>query len=98
MAVAIGEAEYPRLESIKESIEKLSQKAWYIDASRIALDLGTVVLTNIIMAGALVGTGLLPLARNRFENQLRMNFKRRQLALNMKAFQMGIDEVTSSTI
>ncbi len=95
MAVAIGEAEYPRLESIKESIAKLSRKAWYIDASQMALDLGTPVLTNMIMAGALVGTGLLPIATDKFENQLKMNFKKKQIALNLKAFRMGIDEVAS---
>jgi indolepyruvate ferredoxin oxidoreductase, beta subunit len=93
MAVVIGEAEYPRLGAIKEGIARLSQKAWYIDASRIALDLGNPVLTNIIMAGALVGTGLLPMDRKSFDQLLRMNFKKEQLALNIKAFEMGIAEV-----
>ena len=95
MAVAIGEAEYPRLEYIKESIAKLSRKAWYINASEIGLQLGTAVLTNIVMTGAFVGTGLLPIDKNGFENQLRMNFKKEHLALNMKAFRRGIDEITS---
>lgn len=97
MAVAIGEAEYPSLGSIKESIAKLSQKAWYIDASKIALDLGTSLLTNIIMTGALVGAGLLPLDKDRFKDRLRMNFKKEQLTLNVKAFEMGIAEITQST-
>ncbi len=97
MAVVLGEAEYPRLEAIKEGVAKLSQKAWYIDASRMALDLGTPLITNIIMTGALVGTGLLPIDAGRFENQLRMNFRRKeQLALNIKAFEIGVAEVMQS--
>lgn len=35
MAVAVGDADYPRLEDIKKSITQLSTKAWYVDASRI---------------------------------------------------------------
>jgi indolepyruvate ferredoxin oxidoreductase beta subunit len=96
MAVVIGDAEYPRLETIKEGIAALSRKAWYIDASRIALDMGMPLLTNIIMTGALVGTGLLPIDKDRFKERLRMNFKKEQLALNVKAFDMGIAEVRQS--
>ena len=50
-------------------------------------------MTNIIMTGALVGTGLLPIDKNRFKERFRMNFKKEQLALNVKAFEMGIAEV-----
>jgi indolepyruvate ferredoxin oxidoreductase, beta subunit len=93
MAVAIGEAEYPALSSLEESIGKLSQKAWCIDASKIALDLGTPLVTNIVMTGALVGTGLLPIDGDRFKEGFRINFKKEQLALNVKAFEMGIGAV-----
>jgi indolepyruvate ferredoxin oxidoreductase beta subunit len=93
VAVVIGDAEYPRLETIKEGIATLSQKAWYIDASKIALDMGMPLLTNIIMTGALVGVGLLPIDKDRFKDRFRMNFKKEQLALNVKAFEMGIAEV-----
>lgn len=40
MAVAIGEAEYPSLETIKQRIQKLSHGGWYLDASEIAIGLG----------------------------------------------------------
>jgi indolepyruvate ferredoxin oxidoreductase beta subunit len=97
IAVLVGDAEYPRLETIKDDIAKLSQKAWYIDASKIALDMGMPLLTNIIMTGALVGAGLLPIDKDRFKDRFRMNFKKEQLALNVKAFEMGIAEITRST-
>lgn len=96
IAVVTGEAEYPRLETIKEGIARLSQKAWYIDASKIALDMGVPLLTNIIMTGALVGAGLLPIDKDRFKDRFRMNFRKEQLALNVKAFEKGIAEITRS--
>lgn len=95
MAVAIGEAEYPRLEDLKAAIDRLSQKAWYIDASRIAIDMGAPLITNVIMTGALIGTRLLPVDMEMFKDQLQGNFTEEHLALNVKAFEMGISEIAS---
>lgn len=92
MAVATGEAEYPRLENIKQGISELSQKAWYIDASEIAINLGAPLLTNMVMVGALITTGLLPLKREMFEQQLEASFQGERLTLNLKAFTMGLAE------
>jgi indolepyruvate ferredoxin oxidoreductase, beta subunit len=93
MAVAIGEAEYPRLEDLKKGIAKLSHKAWYIDASKMAIAMGTPLLANVIMTGALIGTGLVPVDNKMFARQLRMNLKKEQLALNVKAFEAGVGAI-----
>ena len=77
MAVAIGEAEYPSLEMIKQGIRELSHEAWYLDASEIAIGLGSPLLTNMVMAGALIGSGLMPLEEEKFERQLRDDFRER---------------------
>ncbi len=94
MAVATGEAEYPGLESIKQAVGELSQKAWYIDATEIAINLGVPLIANMVMLGALVGLGLLPLARDKMEEQLRTSFKGERLALNTKAFAAGLAEIS----
>jgi indolepyruvate ferredoxin oxidoreductase beta subunit len=93
MAVAIGEAEYPSLETIKQGIRELSQGAWYLDASEIAIGLGAPLLTNMVMAGALIGSGLIPLEKERFERQLKMNFEKDRLSLNLKAFTLGVSTI-----
>lgn len=90
MAVATGEAEYPRLETIKQGIDELSQKAWYIDASETAIKLGEPLLSNMVMVGALISTGLLPLKKEIFQRQLEASFEKERLTLNMKAFTMGL--------
>jgi indolepyruvate ferredoxin oxidoreductase, beta subunit len=89
LSVAVGEEEYPLLEIIKERIGEISQNALYVDASSVALNLGNALLTNIVMTGVLVATGLLPLEKSEFEHQLSLNFKKDKLALNMKAFELG---------
>ncbi len=91
LCVATGEVEYPSLKTIKKSINELSEKAWYIDASKIALDLGAPLLANMVMVGAIVGLNLLPLTMDMFERQLRENFEKERLSLNLKAFRMGLE-------
>lgn len=93
MAVVLGEAEYPELSRIKDLVKKLSSKAWYLDASQIAIGLGSPVLTNIVMTGALFGTGLLPLEREALETQLRETFSETNFSLNFEAFTRGAMEI-----
>src|SRR5512136_1045916 len=73
-AVTVGEAQYPPLDKIKETIRELAQKAWFVDATEIALSLGSPIFTNIIMVGALAGTGLLPLGRKTYEEVIHESF------------------------
>ena len=94
LEVAIGEAEYPTFETITDCMDKLAKKAWYISASEYALELGNALLTNIVMTGALIGTGLLPLKRDTMEAQLKGSFKGDKQTVNLKAFDMGFRAVT----
>jgi indolepyruvate ferredoxin oxidoreductase, beta subunit len=93
LEVAIGEVEYPSRETIEASMNALTRQAWYVDASEMALGLGNALLTNIVMTGVLMGTGLLPLDRAKIEGQLKLTFKGEKQAVNLKAFQMGFDAV-----
>jgi indolepyruvate ferredoxin oxidoreductase beta subunit len=90
-AVTVGEAEYPSLEKIQETIRELAQKAWFLDATDIALSFGQPILTNIIMVGALAGTDLIPLARKSFEGAIQETFPGTHLADNLKAFKRGLE-------
>ncbi len=89
MAVAIGDADYPALDVIKNGIHELTRQAWYLDATEIAIGLGAPLLTNMVMIGALAGSGLMPFEEETFERQLRLVFDREKLALNLKAFARG---------
>jgi indolepyruvate ferredoxin oxidoreductase beta subunit len=90
-AVTVGEAEYPSLEKIKQTIYELARKAWFIDATEMALSYGSPVFTNIIMVGALAGTQLIPLERKAFEEIIRESFPAAQVADNLKAFKRGME-------
>ena len=93
LEVAVGEAEYPSREALSDCIGQLSKKVWYVNGSEHALALGNALLTNIVMTGALIGTGLLPLDRSKIERQLKQSFKGEKLSVNLKAFQLGYGAV-----
>jgi indolepyruvate ferredoxin oxidoreductase beta subunit len=92
-AVTVGEAQYPSLDKIKETIRELARKSWFVDATEIALSLGAPIFTNIIMVGAVAGTGLLPLARKTYEEVIHESFPGAHLEVNLKAFERGMELV-----
>jgi indolepyruvate ferredoxin oxidoreductase beta subunit len=96
LEVAVGEVDYPTQQTIEDSMARLSKKAWHINASEFALALGNPLITNIVMTGALLGTGLLPMEGSRIERQLEMSFKGEKLALNLKAFEQGYKAVSEA--
>jgi indolepyruvate ferredoxin oxidoreductase beta subunit len=92
-AVTVGEAQYPSLDKIRETIQELARKSWFLDATEIALSLGAPIFTNIIMLGAVAGTGLLPLARKTYEDVIHESFPGAHLEVNLKAFERGMELV-----
>ena len=96
LEVAIGDAEYPSFETIVDCMNKLARSAWYVDASEYALQLGNALLTNIVMTGALIGTGLLPLTREMMETQIKADFTGDKQTVNLKAFDVGFGAVNKT--
>ncbi len=97
LAVTTGAAEYPSREQVAGILKQLSSRAWLIDATDTALDLGAGILTNMVMLGALVGTGVLPAGPEPFEQELRDSVPADKLDLNLEAFRRGILEVTAGS-
>ena len=96
LEVAVGEVEYPAPETIEGCMAQLSKRAWFINASEFALSLGNALITNIVMTGALLGTGLLPIEKDKIEHQLKSTFKGEKQTLNIKAFELGYEAVSGA--
>lgn len=95
VAVTTGEGVYPSPEQIQSTLEALSSKCWVVDATEIAIEMGAPILANIIMMGALVGAGLLPIGAAAFEAELRDSFAGERLETNLAAFRRGISLTAS---
>lgn len=80
---------YPSLDKLMEDIKELSAQTWVVNATEEAQKLGNAIMANVVLAGALVGSGILPLDRKSMEPVIRERFPK-AVDLNMKAFDQGI--------
>ena len=87
--VTSGSERYPEREEIKRSLEGLSLKVYYISATEKAMQMGSPILGNMIMIGALLGVHLIPLSVEEFRQTLAKNFSKNRLETNLKALEEG---------
>jgi len=88
--VNIGLAEYPDMKTVEKSVKKLGGKAIIIDATSLAQQAGNVRTTNVVMLGALAGTGKLPVSIESLKQVIRENVPRGTEEVNMRAFELGL--------
>ena len=77
------------VEEIKEALDSLSKKVYFIDATEKAIQLGSPILVNMIMVGALLELELLPLDAVEFRETLREKFSNKRLEINLQALTEG---------
>ena len=88
-SVISGESRYPDAKDIRGWIEELSERCWFLDATDEAINMGSPVYANVIMAGALSGVDELPLERGVFEGVIAETMGPEKLEINLKAFDLG---------
>ncbi len=91
--VITGRAEYPSLETIEKTISDFTTHAWFLRATDAALKLGSPLLLNSIMLGAVAGLSVLLLDKKDFLRVISKNFSEDEVEINMKAFEMGIEMI-----
>lgn len=85
-----GGVVYPDLGEVRKTIEKMSSKTRYVLATEEALKMGNPIYTNIILLGAVVGSGVLPLKRESMIALLEERFPDKLRELNIGAFNKGM--------
>jgi len=92
--VIAGDAKYPSMDEIRSSIEELSADAWFVDATDEAVKMGNPIYGNIIILGALAGTGAFPMDRENFEAVIAETFPEGSIDANVRAYDLGLDMVS----
>lgn len=92
--VLSGQALYPEPETIRGALSELARRVWWIPASETALRLGQAILANMVMLGALIGTGLLPLTLEDFEILAGAQWGGKRGEANVQAFREGMSLVS----
>jgi indolepyruvate ferredoxin oxidoreductase beta subunit len=90
VTVGTGVTQYPDYDELRQTIAQLSGQVWFLDATEIALRLGSVRLTNMVMLGALVGSSLLPVTKTQLEEAIKERFLKDGLKPILEAFREGL--------
>jgi indolepyruvate ferredoxin oxidoreductase beta subunit len=95
VAVSMGKAEYPSDESIRNSIKAFTDKLIEFDAMDIALEAGSSHALNMVMFGAIIGTGLIPISKETALREIRESFPKQFEKINVDAAEIGFTKVKS---
>jgi len=89
--VTIGEQTYPDFDQLKSAITSLSKRAWFIPATDIAMEIGAPIIANIVMLGALVGSGAMEISLDEAESEVRATIPESKHDINLKALKKGYE-------
>jgi len=87
--VAIGKGQYPDLELVKSIIRRKTKKLIAIDAVELAKEAGNVLAVNMVLLGALIQTGILPVTIDNVKEAIKTRIKADLVDINLKAFDLG---------
>lgn len=85
-----GQAEYPDLDKLVQTVKELSAKTLVVNATEEAQKMGSPMFANAILIGAVVGSSVLPLDKKSVEPVLRETFPK-EIDANLTAFNKGIE-------
>lgn len=90
LSVSTQKLRYPTIEEVSLELEKIAREFVLIDAKRIAEESGAPISSNVVMVGALAGTGLTELDKGYFERAIELDIPR-SVPQNLRAFAKGFE-------
>jgi len=89
VGVTSGDEKYPEIEEIQGALKDLSRRFYSVPATEKAMEMGSAILGNMIMIGALLDLNLLPLSAAEFQKTLAKTFSANRLETNIQALEEG---------
>ena len=89
--VSIGMGEYPDLDNIITKLESSCARLIAFDATKLATEAGNVLAVNMVLLGALVQTGKVPIDAEDVRETIRTKTKPAFVEMNLKAFELGAE-------
>ena len=87
--VNIGQGVYPDLKQLQELIRKKTARLIAFNAAALAKEAGNSLSVNMVLLGALIQTGVLPLSVEEVKKAMTTKTKKMFLGSNLKAFDLG---------
>ncbi|MFC1868480.1 indolepyruvate oxidoreductase subunit beta [Thermodesulfobacteriota bacterium] len=90
--VNIGQGVYPDLKELRELIRAKTARFIAFNAADIAKNAGNVLAVNMVLLGALIQAGVLPLTAEKVKEAMKRKTKSQFLESNLRAFDLGFEE------
>jgi indolepyruvate ferredoxin oxidoreductase beta subunit len=87
--VAIGRGVYPDLEKLQELIRAKTGKLVAVEAMELAKQAGSTLAVNMVLLGAAMQTGAVPVSPENVKEAIRNKVKKAFVEINLKAFELG---------
>ena len=87
--VTTGSSTYPSLNALQELIRKKTAKLIAFDAAAMAKEAGNVMSVNMVLLGALIQTGTVPLSAENIKEAIMKRTRKAFVESNLKAFEIG---------
>ncbi|MGC8490327.1 MAG: indolepyruvate oxidoreductase subunit beta [Syntrophobacteraceae bacterium] len=87
--VAIGRGVYPDLGKLQELIRAKTAKLITLDALELAKQAGSTLAVNMVLLGATMQTGKVPVSPENVKQAIRTKVKKAFVEINLKAFELG---------
>jgi indolepyruvate ferredoxin oxidoreductase beta subunit len=90
LSVSTQKKRYPSLGEAREILERAAKKVIFVDSREKAEAAGVPISSNVVMIGALAGSGVTGIERHLFEEAVRRSIPRK-VDENQKAFSSGFE-------
>jgi len=91
--VYLGKSGYPTQDEIIKKLGEVTNRIITLDASGLAKQAGSLQAANVVMLGALFGTGRMPVKEETAKEAILSRFKAKVGETNIKAFDLGYAHV-----
>ena len=93
--VTVGSGVYPDLNKIQSLIRAKTAKLIAFNAEVQAREAGNVLSVNMVLLGALIQTGKIPLSKETVKEAIKTKTKKVFVETNLKAFELGFSKANS---
>ena len=97
LTVAIGKGTYPDLDQLPDLVRARAKTLVAIDGAGLAKDAGNIMALNMVLLGALMQSGTLPISAGQLKEAIRTKTKAAFVDINLKAFELGYQAASASS-
>ena len=89
--VSVGQGTYPPVDEVLDKIQMKVNNVIALNGNELAEEAGNPLSLNMVMLGALIGSGSVPISAEAMKETISTSTKKAFLESNLKAFGLGMD-------